>query len=104
MAIKIFCENGSCKKELDEQGALLFSPPAKDQGKRTRKVHLCRDCYHWIALILKLELIPNPDLSREPEPLSNCKIEEGSNKCKNPKHKTTCCHNDNVNTLPVTFC
>lgn len=39
-----------CKKELKEYGALLFSPPKKN---RTRKFHICVDCYNYIKRIMK---------------------------------------------------
>jgi hypothetical protein len=41
MAIKPICDR--CKKELEEYGAILFSPPDKDNN--VRKLHLCRSCY-----------------------------------------------------------
>jgi hypothetical protein len=40
MAIRPSCD--ACKKELDEYGALLFSPPDHDS---VRKYHLCKACY-----------------------------------------------------------
>ncbi len=44
MAIKPFCDK--CKKELDEFGAILLSPPNKNN--EVRKIHLCRICYKEI--------------------------------------------------------
>jgi len=40
MPIKPICNK--CRKELDEFGALLFSPP-KDNN--VKKFHLCKNCY-----------------------------------------------------------
>ncbi len=39
------CDN--CKRELDEFGAILLSPPGKDNT--VKKHHLCKDCYLKIA-------------------------------------------------------
>lgn len=44
MAIQPKCDK--CKKELQEFGAILLSPPRNDDT--VRKFHLCRDCYHLI--------------------------------------------------------
>lgn len=44
MAIKPICDK--CKKELDDFGALLFSPPKNNEVK---KFHLCKECYEKIA-------------------------------------------------------
>jgi hypothetical protein len=48
-----------CQKELEEPGALVFSPPRKElqEGKvyehDVRKIHICCDCYRslvtWIT-------------------------------------------------------
>jgi len=46
MAIKPICD--SCKKELVDYGALLFSPPKKNSVK---KYHLCKECYRKIIKI-----------------------------------------------------
>jgi len=40
MSISIQCLR--CETELEQQGALLFSPP---DNERTVKYHLCRQCY-----------------------------------------------------------
>jgi hypothetical protein len=32
-----------CKKELDDYGAILLSPP--DGGGRVYKGHICKECY-----------------------------------------------------------
>lgn len=47
MAIVPVCD--MCKRELNEYGALLFSPPEKNMVK---KMHLCRDCYNKIVKII----------------------------------------------------
>ena len=41
MAIKPICDK--CKEELDNFGALIFSPP--DNDNKVKKLHLCKDCY-----------------------------------------------------------
>ncbi len=41
MAIKPICDQ--CKKELEDFGALLFSPP--DKESRTKKFHICKNCF-----------------------------------------------------------
>ena len=57
LVIKLICDVKSCQKELDERGALLFSPPAKTINKVfdlddnidvTRKFHICKECYYDI--------------------------------------------------------
>jgi hypothetical protein len=35
-----------CKKELNEFGAILLSPP--DKKNKTEKKHLCKKCYNQI--------------------------------------------------------
>jgi len=40
-----------CKKELNEFGALLFSPP--DENNLVKKYHLCKDCYEDVKKELK---------------------------------------------------
>lgn len=35
-----------CKKELNDYGAILFSPP--DKSSKTLKHHICKDCYNKI--------------------------------------------------------
>lgn len=50
MSIKIICVK--CGKELDEPGALLFSPPKNRLDKHVfdvTKAHLCYNC--WNKLI-----------------------------------------------------
>ncbi len=43
MAIKPACDR--CKKELNDFGALLFSPP---KNKGVKKFHICNECYEKI--------------------------------------------------------
>jgi hypothetical protein len=45
MTIKPICDK--CKKELDDFGAILFSPPDKDN--KVEKFHLCKACYEEIV-------------------------------------------------------
>lgn len=45
MAIKPICDR--CKKELEDFGAILFSPP--DEDNKVEKLHLCRACYEEIV-------------------------------------------------------
>ena len=42
MSIKPICNQ--CKKELEDFGAILLSPPDKDN--KVKKYHLCKDCYN----------------------------------------------------------
>ena len=49
MTIKPTCDK--CKQDLDDFGALLFSPP--DEKNNVKKFHLCKDCYN--SLVQKLE-------------------------------------------------
>jgi hypothetical protein len=44
MAIKPICDK--CKKELQEFGAILFSPPDKESN--VKKFHVCKECYQEI--------------------------------------------------------
>lgn len=44
MAIKPICNK--CKKELDDFGAILLSPP--DESGKVKKFHICRDCYNQL--------------------------------------------------------
>ena len=44
MAIKPTCDK--CKKELDDFGGILLSPP--DENNKVKKYHLCKDCYNEI--------------------------------------------------------
>lgn len=32
-----------CNKELNDYGALLFSPPEEE---KVRKIHICKECYN----------------------------------------------------------
>ena len=44
--IKVFCRK--CGQSLQEQGALIISPPETTQGKMSVKVykmHICLQCY-----------------------------------------------------------
>ena len=43
MGIKPICDK--CKKELDDFGAILFSPP---EGHNVKKFHICKTCYNQI--------------------------------------------------------
>jgi len=40
-----------CGNTLSKQGALMFSPPDRDQ--RVRKIHLCSACWEMIELWVK---------------------------------------------------
>jgi len=40
-----------CKEELEDFGALLFSPP--EDGK-VRKTHICKKCYNKLKEKLKI--------------------------------------------------
>lgn len=44
MAIKPHCDR--CKKELNEFGAILLSPP--NMQNEVQKYHLCKTCYELI--------------------------------------------------------
>lgn len=44
MAIKPKCD--MCRKELNDYGALLFSPPNKNIVK---KFHICKNCYQKLV-------------------------------------------------------
>lgn len=48
MSLKIHCNR--CKKELDEPGALVFSPPYETE---VEKFHICMDC--WVDLYIWVE-------------------------------------------------
>lgn len=41
MSISPICE--MCGKEINEFGALVFSPP--DKNNTVKKHHICKDCY-----------------------------------------------------------
>lgn len=41
--ISVICYK--CKEELKEPGALLFSPPSKDEGL-VNKFHICMPCWN----------------------------------------------------------
>jgi hypothetical protein len=44
MTIKPVCD--SCKRELDDFGAILFGPP--DSQNQVKKYHICKDCFEKI--------------------------------------------------------
>jgi hypothetical protein len=44
MAIKPICDK--CRKELDDFGGILLSPP--DEHSNIKKMHLCKKCYNEI--------------------------------------------------------
>ncbi len=44
MTIKPICD--SCKKELNEFGAILLSPPNSEN--KVQKYHLCKECFEKI--------------------------------------------------------
>lgn len=46
MAIKPVCL--SCKRELEEPGAILLSPP--DSKGMIEKLHICVDCYRKLQI------------------------------------------------------
>ncbi|MFC1696903.1 hypothetical protein ACFL1H_01095 [Nanoarchaeota archaeon] len=46
--IKPICDK--CKKELDDFGAILLSPPVENNVK---KFHICKECYNDIIDLLK---------------------------------------------------
>lgn len=52
MAIKPVCDK--CKKELEEFGAILFSPPNSSQDNTVKKFHICKECYEKIKEEWKL--------------------------------------------------
>jgi hypothetical protein len=41
-----------CRKQLQEPGGLLFSPPVKD-GWVVEKYHVCVDCWPRVAAMVK---------------------------------------------------
>jgi uncharacterized protein with PIN domain len=45
MTIKPICDK--CNKELEDFGALLFSPP-NEEGN-VKKFHVCKECYNKIS-------------------------------------------------------
>lgn len=49
MSIKPLCE--ICKKELNDFGAILLSPP--DNSNQVEKKHICKECYN--QLIIEIE-------------------------------------------------
>ena len=49
MAIKPKCDK--CKKELDDFGAILLSPP--DKNNKIKKFHFCKKCYKEITRTFK---------------------------------------------------
>ncbi|MEK6892733.1 MAG: hypothetical protein AABX07_00870 [Nanoarchaeota archaeon] len=50
MTINPKCDK--CKKELNEFGAILLSPPDKDNN--IKKLHLCKECYLEIVKNFKI--------------------------------------------------
>lgn len=60
-----------CPTEItrEKPGAILFSPPAPVKGcaEYTRKIHLCKDCYH--SIMGALAVIGNKDM-RAPHPVT----------------------------------
>jgi len=50
MAIKPICDK--CKKELNDFGAILLSPP---NGKNVKKFHVCKECYTLLKKEWKLQ-------------------------------------------------
>lgn len=44
--LKITCNITTCKKELNEPSALVFSPP--DKMNRIYKHHICKNCYETL--------------------------------------------------------
>jgi hypothetical protein len=49
MTIKPACDK--CKKELNEFGAILLSPP--DRENNVKKFHICKKCYEEISKELR---------------------------------------------------
>jgi len=49
MSISPTCDK--CKKELTEFGAILLSPP--DKENKIRKFHICKECYKKMGEQLK---------------------------------------------------
>ncbi len=47
MAISVFCDK--CSDELEEPGALLFSPPT---GLQVKKFHICKKCFKMFAFLI----------------------------------------------------
>ena len=47
MAISVFC--AKCSDELEEPGALVFSPPT---GLQVVKLHICTKCYKLLAFLI----------------------------------------------------
>jgi len=46
--LKVYCY--ICDKELNEPGAILFSPPRQDQ---CLKYHICESCFKGVLLALE---------------------------------------------------
>jgi len=49
MSINPICDK--CKKELDDLGGLLFSPP--NEENTVKKLHLCKECYELVINYLE---------------------------------------------------
>lgn len=56
---KMNCEIATCGKEINYDGALLFSPP-NDTGL-VKKIHICKECYLYIYYEY-IKSIKNPPL------------------------------------------
>jgi hypothetical protein len=48
MAISVFCSK--CSEELEEPGALVFSPPQSDVV--VNKFHVCKKCFKMVAFLI----------------------------------------------------
>lgn len=52
MSITVTCY--VCEKELDEPGALVFSPPYGSKGaNQVTKRHLCRTCWRELDVLMR---------------------------------------------------
>ncbi len=49
MSINPKCDK--CRKELDDLGGLLFSPP--DSESNVKKIHLCKECYNSVIYYIE---------------------------------------------------
>ncbi len=50
MSISPKCDK--CQKQLNDFGAILFSPP--DTKSKVLKFHICKDCYRELVKKLKI--------------------------------------------------
>lgn len=61
MAIKVECDlkiSEDCEGELEEAGALLFSPPPGDipfEGGRVDKLYACKPCWKKLTTLIRKE-------------------------------------------------